>query len=281
MTMEASNLDDISEVDISKDITESLIAIGLNSILGTNKYGELKEEILKDHPEIIQSRLIEVDLGIQMKIIEGLLLSNPTALMEDEFWKDYLVKALKEFDECSDAHIYANGSWFVLLNRIMDMSVKIDWFEVLSRLSLATAHGNNVAPGFPTVLSWLMDADSSNLKKLLHRTETKKYPRELKEELYKKIVELGDLDVKIARRIRSDSSGELSVTVLSGLFENRLKYSDEDFQNLITQFTDTKHKWVARYIAMNMPMQLVGFLMGIKDPMALDILEKRMEAADN
>jgi len=67
---------------------------------------------------------------------------------------------------------------------------------------------------------------------------------------------------------------------LAHLFETRHAYTDDDFQNLVTQFSDTKHKWVARYIAMNMPMHLVPFLMGIKDKMALKILERRMEAAE-
>ena len=136
------------------------------------------------------------------------------------------------------------------------------------------------AQGFSTVLEWMIMADKNNLLTLLHRTETKQYPPELKIELYKRLVEFGLLDVKVARRIRSDSSGSLSHRVLEFLFSNRIMYTDDDFQNLITQFSDTKHKWVARFMALNMPIHLAPFLMGLEDKLAIQILEKRMNDAE-
>jgi hypothetical protein len=164
---------------------------------------------------------------------------------------------------------------------VVDLREEVSWFDVLLKLSESIVKVGSKCAGFSTVLEWLVQADSENLRKLLYRTETKSYPSDLKSDLYKRAVLLGLLDVKLARRIRSDSSGALSSEILAFLFENRSKYSDEVFQDLVTQFSDTKHKWVARYIAMNMPIHLVPFLMGIKDDIALKILEKRMELLDS
>jgi hypothetical protein len=100
--------------------------------------------------------------------------------------------------------------------------------------------------------------------------------KQLKIDLYRDLIRDGLLDQKLARRIRSDSSGYLSADILHWLFLNRPKYSDDDFQNLVLNFCDTKHKWVARFIALNMPKDLIPYLMGLEDPEAIKILEKRM-----
>jgi hypothetical protein len=221
-----------------------------------------------------------LDVNIQNKIIEGALSENPSLFTTNDNWWNYVIRALSRIEAMPLEEIFSHSGLYVLLNRVRDLREEVSWFNVLLKLSEATVKSGAKCVGFSTVLDWLIQADVENLRKLLYRTETKSYPSALKEDLYKKAVDLGLLDVKIARRIRSDSSGSLSSDILAYLFEHRSIYSDDVFQDLVTQFSDTKHKWVARYIAMNMPMHLVPFLMGIKDDVALKILEKRMELAE-
>ena len=277
MTEESSQ----EKIAISEeDLWEQLLVKGLNRVMLRTEYSNIRESLLSEHFDILESRLLDVDLSIQIKTIENMWSSNPDVFSRDGFWKDFVVKALKNIEDSPVGNIRDHGAWYVLLNRIQDANDPIDWMKVLFRLSEATSQCGET-PGFDVVLGWLIQADKKNLKKLLYRTETKKYPKHIKEKLYQKIIDFGLLDVKIARRIRSDTSGSLSSRVLAYLFEHRNLYKDDVFQNLVTQFTDTKHKWVARYIALNMPMHLVPFLMGIKDKMALEILEKRMTANDD
>lgn len=257
---------------------EKLIVLGLNALV--NKSESITKEIYTNHIDILESRLHKVDNSIQMKIVEDMWRKDPQ-LLKEKFWVEYVEKSLKNFEDVADQYVYENGNWFVLLNRIKDTNAKVDWFEVLVKLSKVTAELGSKAPGFLTVLNWLIMADKQSLLSLLHRTETKQYPQDLKADLYKRLIEFGMLDIKIARRIRSDSSGTLSHKVLAALFENRNMYEDDIFQNLITQFSDTKHKWVARYIALNMPVHLIPFLMGLEDTVAMQILEKRLNSTED
>ncbi len=266
---------------MDKNINDKLLSLGLNYVF--NKYDETSIEVIKEItkicPKIIQANLHNLSVSVQMRMMEDTLNNNPDNLKE-AFWVDYVQKALNNFNEQSDAYYYVNGIWYVILNRIKDISEEVDWFEVLIKLGKGAIAESKITPGFIKVLDWLIVADIKNLVKLVHRTETKSYPRELKVILYEKIISEGLLDVKIARRIRSDSSGALSREILSSLFEHRQQYTDDNFNNLIMQFNDTKHRWVARFIALNMPFELMSFLFGLDDSGAMKIIENRMEAKE-
>jgi len=261
------------------DIQEEIIILGLNEIIsGSNT--PLKKLILEKHANIFESRLSKVSTNIQAGIVEGMFIENPKVFYED-FWRNYINEAISVFDDASEVFCSTNGAWFVLLNRIKDMTGNdVDWFGVLCKLSLAVASSRRHVKGFALVLEWLTNYDKKNLVKLMHRTETKRYPKAIKVKLYMNLIESGQLDIKMARRIRSDTSGDLSSRMLAHLFESRCKYDDDSFGNLITQFSDTKHKWVARYIAVNMPISLAPFLMGLNDELAVKILEKRMNSEE-
>ena len=261
-------------------IMDDLIVRGLNVIFGSKKEGDLSKKIFSDHPDIVFSKLAFLDSEIQNKIIEGVLAENPSLFTTNNDWWNYIIQACTRLESMDLETFYSNSGLYVLLNRVRDLKDEVDWFGVMLKLSETTTHVGSKCGGFMTVLGWLVQSDPENLRKLLYRTESKSYPSGLKSELYKRAIDLGLFDVKLARRVRSDSSGSLSSDVLSHLFENRSLYQDDVFQDLVTQFCDTKHKWVARYIAINMPMHLIPFLMGIKDNVALKIIEKRMELSE-
>lgn len=258
---------------------EQVIVTGLNEILQKEEHEKLKGELFANHFDLVKVRLAEIQSNLQMKILENLISYSPQTLEED-FWVKYISQGLSKFENAPAKYIFDNSALFILLNRIQDNHQKVDWFDILTTLSSSMAEVGKKIVGFTTVLEWLVSSDINNLLKLLHRSETKKYPRDLKMKLYRQLIEAGLLDTKIARRIRSDTSGELSKDVLEIVFENRNAYSEDDFQNLIVQFADTKHQWVARYAALNMPLHLAPYLMGVEDKVALGILEKRLNLED-
>jgi hypothetical protein len=261
---------------------ENLLVRGLDIIITSKKtFQDLKQDIFAKFPDIILDRLEYLSADNQGSMLEGLLSENPSVLISEEPWRNYIDRSIAKLQSMDAKEFHSYTGLYVLLNRILDLRVEVNWHSVFDKLSNATIEVGSKCQGFSTVINWLINSDSENLRKILYKTESKSYPFDLKTELYKRAVDLGVFDVKIARRVRSDSSGSLSSDILSYLFENRHIYSDDVFQDLVTQFSDTKHKWVARYIAINMPMHLVPFLMGIKDDVALNILEKRMEVSED
>lgn len=253
---------------------------GLEVIMGPGKSKDFfnKKSYIAD---ILLPRLHFLNPEIQGFVLQSLFAENPSIFIEDDSWWNFVTSSIARLEELDGEKFFPQSGLYVLLNRIKDLREEVDWYSVFITLSNSTTIIGSKCQGFLTVLNWLIQADPENLRKILYRTESKSYPASVKSDLYKEAINLGIFDVKIARRVRSDSSGGLSSDILSHLFENRIVYADEMFQDLVTQFSDTKHKWVARYIAINMPMHLVPFLMGIKDDVALKILEKRMEVSED
>jgi hypothetical protein len=261
---------------MATDIWEKMLLRGLN-IIFSKKKDNLKTEVLESCPEILKENLSSLTEPIQFSVIKSMLAENPDTFDED-FWKSYVDSSLTRLQQSVDpVFIKNNDYWLILLSDIKRRSnTETSWYPVLEKLSLAQKSEKNRMKSFGEVLDKAVQEDSGNLVKIVHKTDIKAYPRELRLSLYQRVIREGSLDTKIARRIRSDSSGDMSKKALRVLFENKVKYDDDDFQNLITQFSDTKHSWVAQYIALNMPTHLTPFLIGLDDEKALKIVEMRM-----
>jgi hypothetical protein len=282
MSEETANAVEKAILPLTHDqMIESLMIRGLDLIMTKPAEVVTRKKIFSEHPSLVLHRLEFLTPEVQRGIVEGIFTETPHTFVNDEGWWNYVCRGIQHLESQDPVTFFPNSSLYVLLNRIKDLKEEVSWYNVLLKLSSATVTNSSKCQGFSTVLNWLIQADPENLKNLLYRTEAKSYPGKMKVELFRQAIDLGLLDNKLARRIRSDSSGGLSSELLAYLFEHRSLYSDDVFQDLVTQFSDTKHKWVARYIAMNMPMHLIPFLMGIKDPMALNIIEKRMEIAED
>ena len=200
--------------------------------------------------------------------------------LKEPFWKDYISKAYTNTLKSIKDGIFVPktaSSWLMLLTEIKSTEEEISWYPILVNMSIIQSKSEYILTPFKIAMSNAINEDKDNFKKLIYRTDIKSYPRDLRQSLYNDVISQGKLDVKIARRIRSDSSGAMSKACLQTLFECKAKYKDEDFQDLITQFSDTKHRWVAQYIALNMPLHLTPFLIGLDDKTALKIIEKRMD----
>lgn len=249
---------------------------GLVLLFKNSTFESLKQEIISNYPELVRSNLFHLPVETQRLVIRGILDAKPEEI-NSEFFKGFVIEALSQLENVSDPAILAhNADWYIYLQELQDQDTKVDWFSILETLSWAQSKFYESIASFEKLSQKLISQNPDNLLKLVYKTDIKSYPREVKSRLYKQVINQGKLDLKIARRIRSDSCGALSRDMLSYLFENRKKYSDEKFQELITQFSDTKHSWVAQFIALNMPSHLLPFLIGLDDEMATKIIEKRM-----
>lgn len=258
---------------------KKILSIGLEKVL-MDKDKTFRNVLLEDCIDLIKSNIESLNVIYQSDIIMYLFEKDATVL-QDEFWKKYVENSLNYISSLSLVEFYKHSAWFVILNRIKDYETSVDWFSILEKLGKASSEVGSQASGFGLVLGWLIDADKNNLLKLLYKTESKSYPREMKLDLYQKLIKFGLLDEKLARRLRSDSSGNLSLKILEFLFSNRFMYSEEKFKSLITQFTDSKYKLVSRFIALNLPVELMPFLMGSQDKPTIRILSNRMQQMED
>ena len=85
----------------------------------------------------------------------------------------------------------------------------------------------------------------------------------------------GFLSKKTARKMRSDASEESSLAGLSALVSSQDLYSDYD--NLLLQFTDSKHEGVVTCLAKNLPEYLITSIMGTEFYGAKREIERRLE----
>lgn len=231
---------------------------------------------------MVQEHLSYLPLYIQQEMIKGVLDSSPEKVKED-FWRKQILSLLAQARQ-NDEFLVKNLAWIIKLSKLLSQIETIHWFELLDEMAQAlgkhNAFSNIVCYPFYQLVDFSTNQEPEKLRAFLYRTEVKKYPCELKKQLYRMGVKAGIFDIKLARRVRSDTSGALSTEILSYLFENRYRYSDDLFQTLVTQFCDTKHRWVAMFIALNMPIHLTPFLIGLNDPEAKRVLEGRLNASN-
>ena len=92
---------------------------------------------------------------------------------------------------------------------------------------------------------------------------------------YPYFIKHGYLTKKTARKIRSESSAAASVSGVNALFDSKDKYSN--FEELVTQFVDSKYPDVTYELAKRLPMDMVSYLVGCEHWHTKRTVEKRME----
>jgi hypothetical protein len=260
---------------------ENIFNIGLTKVISapSKEEEDLKTKILMDNL-FFENKLNQLTPKEQLMLLTELVNFNKNSLKEyfgTQFWKSFLNEGISKFNNDS-AYIRANSKLYLLMLKIQSYHEEVDWYKILLTLKKVVIEFNYI-PEFDIVLEWVIKSSpelflkfmSSDLKKLSSKTRVN---------LYKRLIEEGLLDKMTARRIRSDSSGTLSCEVLGYLFLNRFRYSEEFYQELIMQFADTKHKWVARYLALNIPISLSPYLLGMTDKVSVKILEERFHVDD-
>ena len=91
---------------------------------------------------------------------------------------------------------------------------------------------------------------------------------------YKKYIELGFLDKKTVRKIRSDGSEDASMSGLKALILNEELYSD--YFDLLLQFSDSKYEGVLMILARELPVHLLASIMGTDSDWVKQTIDKRL-----
>ena len=95
----------------------------------------------------------------------------------------------------------------------------------------------------------------------------------LRSECYAHYVNLGFLNEKTARKIRSDGAEDASLAGLKALVHSDLY---EDKTNLLLQFTDSRYSGVLGVLAAELPIHLLASIMGSDDWHVKRIVERRL-----
>lgn len=93
--------------------------------------------------------------------------------------------------------------------------------------------------------------------------------------VYRQYIEIGALDKKTARKIRSDGSEDASVRGLKSLIQNLDLYDNSD--ELLLQFTDSKYESVVFLLADSLPEYLLASIMGTEFYSPKRRIEQRLE----
>ena len=91
--------------------------------------------------------------------------------------------------------------------------------------------------------------------------------------VYNELITQGLLTKSYARKLRSEASSKASSSALSCLIKNKDLYSNYD--ELITQFMDTRHEDVASVLASKAPIHMLSFLLGSDFHWAKSTAERR------
>ena len=101
-------------------------------------------------------------------------------------------------------------------------------------------------------------------------------PRGVREGVYKALISENLLDKRFARRLRSDSSDELSKNCIAHFARRKRNYSDLQYNILYSQFIDTKHDSVALFVAKNIPDKLLPYAVSMTTDGARKIISEKM-----
>lgn len=104
----------------------------------------------------------------------------------------------------------------------------------------------------------------------------KPFAYHVREVFYPAIISAGLLDTKMARKMRSDASESASLCAVREL----LTCTDQKYPNidqLLVTFSDSKHQYVIRELADNMPKHLLSSLLGTQFQWLKPNIEKRMQ----
>lgn len=270
-----------------------VLAEGVESLFMGSIYKNKQEvDMLMKHKDIYSRALPEVSDNCKFYMFEYILKYNLQEL-SDTLWLNFVDEQIKSFNDKYSNNFEDLSSntqfskYLVLLYKAKDFLKpgSVDWYDdvvvKLSKICASPTQSNETSDlQLYSLVNYLFCADSKNLMKIVHRVDVKRYSQNLKYKLYSLVIKNGLLDEKTSRRIRSDSSGKFSVKILRLVFLSRAMYSDDDYRNILMQFSDSKHKYVQLFLAANLPLNIVPFFMGMDFDDAKKLLELRMNAND-
>ena len=148
---------------------------------------------------------------------------------------------------------------------------KADWSSVGRRLSPLLRYNSETSSIIFS--SWLEEDREDYMSFVDDEIFGKKWGWEVRSVVYKELIAQGLLTKSYARKLRSEASSKASCAALNCLVKNEELYSNYD--ELITQFMDTRHEDVAGILASNAPIHMLSFLLGSDFYWAKSTAERR------
>lgn len=180
--------------------------------------------------------------------------------------KDNLSKTIYENREA----FIGSGQWFnwsipnsfdMYLEYLMEND-NVEWSDTYNKMKNKTSGYGSGAGYYGRSLLLLAKKDKDSFLKLFPKGVKAKKDKAQKRKLqYEAFISIGELDKKRVRRMRSDASEEVSLHCVKSLFKYKSMYSEKDFNEYITQFSDTNYQAVINYLQNNLnAQQLLGLV---------------------
>lgn len=208
--------------------------------------------------------------------------NNEYSLYSIKEWRGVLdkeVECLEDEDSVSSrlsSMIYDyRNEWSYLLD-IAEMKPGFNWTPLFNAASVMSISGTDI---FERILCGFCKMDKESFAESMSDTLFDKnsgWGHSKRSVYYKAFVSSGLLDKKTARKIRSDASSKASLSGLKALFKNKDLY-EENFEELLVQFVDTRYDDVVYELAENLPFHMLSYIMGTNYHYAKNKIERRMD----
>ncbi len=277
----------------SENIINYMKGCGLDTLFYRSRYGGNND---KPETESIKLALIKNERLIRDKVFESLenrdsgsdflnsifhfVKNKNIDISESSFWNSVVDNICeKAFEENFLLNIYNGYRDYAIVAAKMKPSFRWDnlYFKLLEH------QGDNkwVRHSFNTTLDMFSKTNTESFSEYAESNVffSKSKPNHvLRSLVYCKYIERGLLNAKTARKIRSDASSEASASALKALVGSKDKYSNYD--DLLLQFTDSKHEQVITLLAGSLPDYLITSILGTEFFWAKRAIEERMERID-
>jgi hypothetical protein len=165
-----------------------------------------------------------------------------------------------------------NGERFVHHGLIANyISKRYKWSGIATRIVTSMEYAS-VTTSY--ILSCWIDEDSEDFINHINiKAFGKVHGHKVRAQLYAALSKSGLLTKNQARKMRSDPSSHSSLSGLTSLIVNSDLYPNYD--ELLTQFMDTRYEDVANELAKSSPIHMISFLLGSEFYWAKSVAEER------
>ena len=268
---------------------DSLAVLGLNSVFNYYSYYGYRQSERKD---LIKSLLVKPELFGYFDTIEyESSLSGIASIIKEsysdpeseagfsmpQYWRDRFVGlSSKESISENVESLLRDEAKHIRFG--ISLNQKFDYFNYFQMLHLRASGRSYVPRVYQEALVGLCESNPLSFKIFADTELFGKKKSGLKPcfrgLLYSYYISNGFLTEKTARKMRSESSSEASHIAVKALLSAEDKY--EDYNDLILQFTDSRHECVLGELARELPVWMLSSLMGTDSEWVKNILEKRM-----
>jgi len=244
---------------------------GIETIFHIYDNNAMQKILVTKHYNLLHNRCDNMPYLSKYTLFKTIITHNP-ALFNLEYWQnlndkiyDLLCSTTGGFD------LSANHKLFTISAKIKEKYADVDWTQIFEKSSKFDFRGNEL---LDLSLNKILSLNQDFLIDFLHSTKICELSYATRLKIYRAAILSGIVDLRIARKMRSDASELVSHGCLVSLFESQEKY--KNFSELVIQFADTRYRDVAYYLVEKVTDDQLPFLIGIKLNGPMKALEKRM-----